>query len=157
MQALTIRKKFPVLIGCKCPFTGYHRIRVGLDLRSFDAEKAFFQSELSEHVYMRLPKGYWPMSGRGVRLCRSLYGSNQASRQWHHYLAGGMKRLNFEQCEADVCDTRLLEAVAGSIVVVVHVNDIIAMGLKSRCVNCFEDLNQFVPINNLEVLQWYAG
>ena len=31
------------------------------------------------------------------------------------------------------------------------------MGLKSRCDKFCEDLNQFVPINNLGELRWYAG
>lgn len=128
-----------------------------LDLCHFDAEQAFVQSELSEDVYMRLPKGCGSMSGKVVKLCRSLYGLKQASRQWHHHLVRGMRGLGFEQCEADACVMRLVEAGAVSIVVVVHVDDIFAMGLKSRCDKFCEDLNQFVPINNLGELRWYAG
>ena len=100
--------------------------------------------------------GYGPVSGRRVKLCRSLYGLNQASRQWHHYLACGMKHLIFEQCEADACVMRLVEAAANSMVVVARVDYIIAVGLKSRRDQCFEYLNQFVPINNLGLLRWYA-
>ena len=46
-----------------------------LDLDYFDAEQAFVQSELSEDVYMRLPKGCGAMFGKVVKLCSSLYGS----------------------------------------------------------------------------------
>lgn len=31
------------------------------------------------------------------------------------------------------------------------------MGLKSRCDKCCGDLDQFVPINSLGGLRWYAG
>ena len=106
---------------------------------------------------MRLPKGCGAMSSKVVKLCRSLYGLKQASRQWHHQLLRGMRGLGFEQCEADACVMRFMEEGAVSIVVVVHVDDIIAMGLKSRCDKFCEDLNQFVPISNLGELRWYAG
>ena len=42
-----------------------------------------------------------------------------------------------------------MEAGAVSVVVVLHVDDILAMGLKSGCNVLCEDSNQFVPINNL--------
>ena len=46
---------------------------MGLYLRHFDAEQAFVQSELREDVYMRLPKRCRAMSGKVVKLARSLY------------------------------------------------------------------------------------
>ena len=72
-------------------------------------------------------------------------------------LLRGMGGLGFEQCEADACVMRLVEEGAVSIVVVVHVDDLFAIGLKSRCDKFCKELNQFVPINNLEQLRWYAG
>ena len=57
-----------------------------------------------------------------------------------------MRGLGFEQCEVDACVMRLLKEGSVSIVVVVHVDDISAMGRKSRCDRFCEDLNQFVPI-----------
>ena len=83
-----------------------------MGLCHFDAEQAFVQSELSEDVYMRLPKRCGSMSGKVVKLCRSLYGLKQASRQWHHQLVRGMRGLGFEQCELDACVMRLVEAGA---------------------------------------------
>ena len=47
---------------------------LNLDLCHFDAEQAFVQSDLKEDAFMRLPKGYSDMSGKVVRLNRSLYG-----------------------------------------------------------------------------------
>ena len=44
-----------------------------------------------------------------------------------------------------------------SIVTVVHVDDLFAVGLKARCGQFCEDLNRIVPINNLGELRWYAG
>ena len=67
-----------------------------LDLCHFDAEQAFVQSDLDEVVYIRLPPGCGALSGKVVRLRRSLYGLKQASRTWHYYLVRGMKALGFE-------------------------------------------------------------
>ena len=44
-----------------------------------------------------------------------------------------------------------------SVIAVVHVDDIFAVGRKSRCDRFCEDLNKLVPINNLGELRWYAG
>ena len=74
-----------------------------------DAEQAFVQSDLDEIVYIRLPPGCGALSGKVVRLRRSLYGLKQASRTWHYHLVRGMKALGFEQCEADACVMRLVE------------------------------------------------
>ena len=123
---------------------------LGFDLCHFDAEQAFVQSEQSENVHMRLPKGCGAMSGNVVKLCRSLYGLKQASRRWHRRLLRGMRGLGFEQYQADACVLRLVEEGAVSIVVVVHVDDIFAMGLKSRCDKIWEE---YVPINNLGELR----
>ena len=51
-----------------------------LDMCHFDVEEAFDQSTLDESVFLRSPKGCGSLSGKIVRLKKSLYGSKQASR-----------------------------------------------------------------------------
>ena len=70
-----------------------------------------------------------------------------------------MKSLGFEQSPADACVMRLIESGSVSIVTVVHVDDIFAVGLKAtrRCDQFCEDVNRLVPINNMRMLRWYAG
>ena len=51
-----------------------------LDLCHFDAEQAFVQSDLKENVFMRLPQGCADLSGKVIRMNRSLYGFKQALR-----------------------------------------------------------------------------
>ena len=55
-------------IACECD----------LDLCHFDVDQAFVQSDL-EDVFLRLPKGCGDLSGKVVRLNKSLYGLKQAS------------------------------------------------------------------------------
>ena len=101
---------------------------VGLDLCHVDAEQAFVQSGLNEDFYIRLPRGCGSMSGNVIKLCRSMYGLKQASREWHRHLLHGMMGLGFQQCEADTCVIRLKEEGAVSIVEIVHVDGTFAMG-----------------------------
>ena len=101
---------------------------VGLDLCHVDAEQAFVQSGLNKDFYMRLPRGCGSMSGNVIKLCRSLYGLKQASREWHRHLLHDMMGLRFQQCEADACVLCLIEEGAVSIVETVHVDGTFAMG-----------------------------
>ena len=128
-----------------------------LDLCHFDVQQAFVQAEPKDVVLMRMPKGCGALSGKVVRLNRSLYGLKQASRSWHSHPVIRLKSLGFEQSLADACVFRLIEAGSVSIIAMVHVDDIFAVGRKERCDRFCEHLNHLVPINNLGELRWYAG
>ena len=56
---------------------------LGLDLFHLDVSQAFVQSELDEVVYVRLPRNCGTLSGKVMRLGKSLYDLKQASRTWH--------------------------------------------------------------------------
>ena len=56
------------------------------DMSHFDVEQAFVQSELDFVIFMRLPPGCGTMSGKIVRLNKSLYGLKQAARQFYKRL-----------------------------------------------------------------------
>ena len=123
----------------------------------FDVEQAFVQSKLDENVFLRLPEGCGRLSGKVVRLNKSLYGLKQASRSWHAHLTTCLKTLGFQQCLADACVFRLIEEGRVAIIAVVHVDDIFAVGLKSRCDVFRDELNRLVPVKNLGELRWYGG
>ena len=123
----------------------------------FDVEQAFVQSKLDEDVFLRLPRGCGRLSGRVMRLHKSLYGLKQASRSWHAHLTTCLKTLGFQQCLADACVFRLVEEGRVAIIAVVHVDDIFAVGLKSRCDVFRDELNRMVPVKNLGELRWYGG
>ena len=129
----------------------------GWDLCHFDAEQAFVPSNLDELVFIRLPLGCGEISDKVVKLGRSLYGLRQSSRTWNNHLMRGLKCLGFESCAADACVIRLIEHDVVVMVVVVHVDNIFSIGLKSRCDKFGVDLNRYVPITNLGELRWYAG
>ena len=52
-----------------------------LELCRFDVDQAFVRVDLKEDVFMRLHEGCGELSGKIVKLNKSLYGLRQASRQ----------------------------------------------------------------------------
>ena len=68
-----------------------------------------------------------------------------------------LKCLRFESCAVDACVMSLIEHSVVIMVVVVYVDDIFSIGLKSRCDKFGVDLNRYVPITNLGELRRYAG
>ena len=129
---------------------------LGLDLCHFDVGQAFVQSSLEESVCMRIPPGYGEVSVMVVLLNRCLYGLNSVE-----IVAQPPDDRNKEPwicvVPADACVTHLIESGTVSIVTVVHVDGIFAVGSKSRCDQFCEDLNRLVPVNNLSELRWCAG
>ena len=104
-----------------------------LDVCHFDVEQGFVQPKLDEDVFLRLPRGWGRLSGKIVRLKKSLYGLKQASRSWHAHLTTCLKTIGFQQYLADACVFRLVEEGRVAIIAFVHVDDIFSVGLKSRC------------------------
>ena len=68
-----------------------------------------------------------------------------------------MRNLGFKQCPADSCVLRSMETGNFSLMVVIHVDDILVVGNKQRCDKLCFDLNRSVSINNLGQLSWYTG
>ena len=86
-----------------------------LDLCHFDVEQSFIQLNLVADVFIRLPRGCDEMSGKVVRLNRSIYGLKQASRSWHNHLLSHMNSLGFEQSLAGAAVLRLVASGTVSI------------------------------------------
>ena len=72
--------------------------KIDWELLHLGIEQAFVQSELDHDVFMKLPQGCGSMSGKIVRLNKSLYGLRQASRTFNKRLVVDLKRIGFEQC-----------------------------------------------------------
>ena len=128
-----------------------------LDVCHFDVEQDFVQSKLDEDVFLRLLKECGSLPGKIVRLNKSLYRLKQASRSLHAHLTTYLKTLGFQQCLADACVFRLVEEECVAIIAVVHVDDIFAIGLKSRCEVFRDELNRMVPVKSLGELRRYGG
>ena len=60
-------------------------------------------------------------------------------------------------CLADSCVFRLIRGRIVVLILVVHVDDIFAVGKKERCGQFGEALNRMVPVKNVGELKWYSG
>ena len=120
------------------------------DLSRFVIEQAFVQSNLDEVVHMRLPQGCGRLSGKMVRLNKSLYGLKQESRQWYAHLSRRLLTLGVLKCKAGACRFRSMEEGNVLMTIVVHVDDLLAVGEKERCESVWEGLEpDGTPVKNL--------
>ena len=103
---------------------------------------------------MRLPQGCGGLSEKIVRLNNSLYGLKQVSRQWHAHLTKCLLSLGFVQCVADACVFPLMEEGSVVMTIVVHVDDIFAVGERASCDQFGNGLDQMVK--SLGELRWYS-
>ena len=65
-----------------------------IDLRHFDIDQAFVQSDLKGCVFLRLSKGCGDLPGKVVRLNKRLYRLKQASRKWNAHLTTCLEILD---------------------------------------------------------------
>ena len=89
--------------------------------------------DLEESICMRLPQGCGRLPRKIVRLVESLYVLKQASRQWHAHLFRCLMTLVFLQCLVDACIFCLMEGGSMVMTILVHLDDIYALGEKERC------------------------
>ena len=82
-------------------------------------------------MFKRLTQGCGRLSGKIVRLNRRLYGLKQASRQCHAHHTKYLLTLGFLQCLEEACGFRLMDDEGVVMIIVVHVNDIFAVGEKT--------------------------
>ena len=62
-----------------------------LDLCHFDVDQAFVQFDLEEDILLRLPEECGDLSGKMIRLNRSLHGLRQAPRTWRAHVTTCLK------------------------------------------------------------------
>ncbi|KAL0392948.1 UNVERIFIED_CONTAM: Retrovirus-related Pol polyprotein from transposon TNT 1-94 [Sesamum radiatum] len=69
-----------------------------------DVNNVFLHGQLDEEVYMQPPNGYTKATrGLVCRLCRSLHGLKQASRQWNIELTSKLEAYGFRQSSHNHC------------------------------------------------------
>ena len=78
-------------------------VTLNLHFHHLDVDTAFLNGILKEEIYMHLPQGVGPNSGKIVWLLRSIYGLKQASRVWNELLDHELGKLDFRRINADYC------------------------------------------------------
>ena len=131
---------------------------LGLPVFHLHVSQAFVQAPLDEEIHMRLPPGCGKLSGKTVGLLKCQYGLKQTGREWHLLLVRWLvEMMRMEQCKAEPCIFRKTIKNKVSLMVGVHVDDIIVSGEQDMCDEFFDQLRQCFPVKNLGELKMYTG
>lgn len=110
----------------------------GQDIHQIYKNNAYLHGYLIEEIYMRLPPGFTKGKASQVyKLNRSLYGFNQASRQWNHALSSNFQSYGFIQFGHD---HYLFTKTDGNIflALIVYVDDVIITGKSLNAIKALK-------------------
>ena len=107
------------------------------ELRHFDAEQAFLKADIDEEIYIEIPEEFQKFPGAVGRLNKAIYGLVQAGRCWNNKFCDDMTAIGFEQAKVDPCVFRKVVDGEAEMVVVVHVDDILAHAKDQATMNRF--------------------
>ena len=96
------------------------------ELRHFDAEQAFLKADTDKEIYIEIPEEFQEFPGAVGRLNKAIYGLVQAGRCWNNKSCDDITAIGFEQVKADLYVFRKVVDGQAEMVVVVHVDDILA-------------------------------
>ena len=95
-------------------------------MHHIDAEQAFLKANSDEEVYIKIPQEHQEFSGAVGLLNRMICGLVQVGRCWNSKLCDDMTTIGFEQSKVDTCVFRKVDDGKVEMVVIVHVDDILA-------------------------------
>ena len=91
---------------------------------------------VEKEIYIRLPPSCGELSGKVVKLIKCQYGLKQAGMEWRLLSVTWLvKKIGMEQCKAESCAFRKIIKNEVSLMVGVHVDDIIVSGEQDLCDN----------------------
>ena len=128
-------------------------------LNHWDIEQAFIQSRIDREIFVKLPDGCGPMSGKVMRLNKALYGLRQSPRVFNQLLMQKLLDFGLERCAVDPCIFRLMSPGLKevSLIVGIYVDDLIVTGKADVCKSLREHLVKSFPTKNLGALSYYLG
>ena len=128
------------------------------ELRHFDAEEAFLKVDTDEEIYIEIPEEFQEFPGAVGRLNKAIYGLVQAGRCWNNTFCDDMTAIGFEQAKADSCVFRKVVDGEAEMVVVVHVDDILAHAKDRATIDIFAaELGQKFKLKDMGDAGYYVG
>ena len=126
-------------------------------LYQLDVNNAFLHGDLHEEVYMKMPEGIPNPTNKVCKLQKSLYGLEQASRQWHAKLADFLKKQGYTQSKNDY-SLFLKNSAQHLTIVAVYVDDILLIGSDPTVIQELKhNLNIAFGIKDLGFLHYFLG
>ena len=105
-------------------------VNLNWPLYQLDVKNAFLNGDLDEEVFMRLPPGFETKFGaeKVCKLKKSLYGLKQSPRAWFERFGKAVKRLGYDQSQADHTMFYRHSKEGKITVLIIYVDDIILTG-----------------------------
>ncbi|KAH9750232.1 hypothetical protein KPL71_013800 [Citrus sinensis] len=100
-----------------------------LEIHQIDVKTAFLNGDLDEEIYMEQPEGFIA-PGQEKKVCKlvkSLYGLQQAPKQWHEKFDHTMITSGFKINECDKC-VYVKETENGYVILCLYVDDMLIVG-----------------------------
>ena len=130
----------------------------GRELRHFDADQAFLKADIDREIYIEIPEEFREFPRAGGRLNKANHGLVQAGRCWNDKLCDDMTAIEFEQAKADPCVFRKVVDSEAEMVVVVHVDDILAHVKDQATMDRFAaELGQKFRLKDMGDAGYYMG
>ena len=128
----------------------------GWHLTQLDVNNAFIHEDLDKEVYMLPPPGFGN-KGEVCWLKKSLYGLNQANRQWFAILSSTIIDLGFLQSKSNYSVFTMVNK--GSIsILLIYVDDILIASNDVDAVNVFKQfLDNKFKLKDLGTLKYFLG
>jgi hypothetical protein len=111
----------------------------GWRVHHMDVKSAFLNGDLKEEVYVHQPSGFAMPGKKGkvLRMCKVLYGLQQAPRAWNAKVDSTLKGMGFGQSPHEAAIYRLGNG-GNTLLVGVYVNDLVITGTKDAEVALFK-------------------
>ena len=128
------------------------------ELRHFDAEQAFLKVNIDEEICIEIPEEFQEFPGAVGRLNKAIYGLVQAGRCWNNTFCDDMTAIGFEQAKAYPCVFCKVVDGEAEMVVVVHVDDILAHAKNQATMDKFAaELGHKFKLKDMGDAGYYMG
>ena len=108
-----------------------------MELRHIDFEQAYLLVDVDTEFYIELPEEYLEFPDAEGKLSKAIYGLVQAGRSSNIRLTDNLKTLGFEQSRADSCVFPTFVAGKMEAILVVYVNDLLALTVTKEAAETF--------------------
>jgi hypothetical protein len=126
------------------------------ELNQFDVDTAFLNAKLKEAVYVKLPDGCGPISGKIWKLNKALYGLKQAPHEWNSEMNDTLISLGYTPTKSDPCI--YVKRVGKQVIIIyLYVDDSIISyhrSIKSVWLKDFDIIKSKYKIKDLGNCEW---
>ena len=116
------------------------------------------KADIDEEIHIEIPEEFQKFPGAVGRLNKAIYGLVQAGRCWNKRFCDDMTAIGFEQAKVDPCVFRKAVDGEAEMVVVVHVDNILAHAKDQATMNRFAaELGRKFKLKDMGDAEYYMG